>query len=201
MNRIVGGIFLAVAVALSCTALAAQDNPMPLKPKSVPQAMQMQTPTPAPEMTKLINMMAGNWTVTEKADPSPMFPRGGAGKGTAKLWAGPGGMSLLENYDSSGLIGTNFSGFGVFWWDSKAQAYHGLWCDSMTPGGCDSSGKMIWEGNSLVSRMEGEMNGQDAVTTFTYSDFKPDSFTMSMASGPDDSSLKPVMTVTYTKSR
>lgn len=201
MNRSVGGIFLAAVLTLSCTALAAQDKPTPLKPKSIPKALQTQTPSPAPEMTKLIKLMAGDWTVTEKADPGPMFPKGGAGKGTAKLWAGPGGMSLLENYDSSGLIGTNFSGFGVFWWDSKAQSYRGLWCDSMTPGGCDSSGKMIWEGNNFVLRMEGEMNGQDAVTTFTYSDFKPDSFIMTMASGPDDSSLKPVMTVTYTKSR
>ena len=37
----------------------------------------MPMPKPDPQMTKLIKMMAGNWTVTEKSDPSPMMPKGG----------------------------------------------------------------------------------------------------------------------------
>jgi hypothetical protein len=37
------------------------------------------------------------------------------------------------------------------------------------------------------------------MTKFTYSDFKPNSFVMTMASGPDANSLKPMMTLTYTK--
>ena len=51
-------------------------------------------------------------TVSEKAEPSPMFPKGGMGKGTAKLVAGPGGMSLLESYHSSGVMGA-FTGAGT----------------------------------------------------------------------------------------
>lgn len=47
--------------------------------------------------------------------------------------------------------------------------------------------------------MEGEMNGQKMVTRFTYSDWKPNSFVMTMDSGPDANSLKPMMTITYTK--
>jgi len=155
-------------------------------------------PKPDPQMTKLIKMMSGNWTVTEKVEPSPMMPKGGSGKGTAKLVAGPGNMSLMEAYHSTGTMGS-FAGTGTFWWDPKAQLYRGVWCDSMTPGGCDASGTTKWEGDNLVGMMESEMNGQKMMTKFTYSDFKPTSFVMSMASGPDANSLKPMMTITYTK--
>jgi hypothetical protein len=194
-----GTILLALAGVFGLT-LMAQDSGMSSKPATkAAQPMAMPMPQPAPEMTKMIKMMSGTWTVSEKSDPGPMFPKGGTGKGTAKMWAGPGGMSLMENYHSSGLMGTGFSGAGTFWWDAKAGVYHGIWCDSMTPGGCDGSGTTKWDGDNLVGTMEGDMNGQKMVTTFTYSDWTPNSFVMTMASGPDANSLKPMMTITYTK--
>ena len=97
------------------------------------------------------------------------------------------------------MMGSSFNGAGTFWWDPKANLYHGVWCDNMTPAGCDSNGTTKWDGDKLVGTMEGDMNGQKMVTQFTYSDFKPDSFVMTMASGPDASKLQKVMTVTYTK--
>jgi hypothetical protein len=201
MKTILKGVVLVAFTAILCTVCIAQDNSAAAKPKSGGAAQQPSMPPmpkPDPQMTKLIKMMSGTWTVTEKAEPGPMFPKGGTGKGTARLWAGPGGMSLMEMYHSNGVMGA-FNGAGTFWWDPKAQVYHGLWCDNMTPGGCDASGTTKWEGDSLVGMMEGEMNGQKMMTKFTYSDFKPNSFVMTMASGPDANSLKPMMTVTYTK--
>lgn len=203
MKIILRGTFLLMLLAVVGTALIAQDNAMAQKPGAAKPAMppSMPMPKPAPEMTKLIKLLAGNWMITEKAEPNPMAPKGGSGTGTAKLWAGPGGLSLLESYHSSGTaMGPNFNGFGVFWWDDKVQAYHGLWCDTMTPGGCDSSGTTKWQGDNLVGTMESDMNGQKTVATFTYSDWKPDSFVMTMAMGPDANSLKKFMTITYTKS-
>ncbi len=199
MRTILKGTILTVAVAFSCAALGAQDSAMS-KPgaKPAPQ-MSMPMPKPDPQMTKLINSMSGTWTVSEKMNPNPMSPTGGTGKGTATFTPGPGGTSLMEKYHSSGTMGESFSGFGAFWWDSKAQVYRGLWCDNMTPGGCDSSGTTKWEGDKLVGTMEGEMNGQKMTTRFTYSDWKPNSFVMTMDSGPDANSLKPMMTITYTK--
>jgi hypothetical protein len=195
-------MILTVLIAACGTMLLGQDDgsapKKPLASHSAPPPA-MQAPKAAPEMTRLIKAMSGNWTVTEKAEAGPMFPKGGTGKGTAKLSPGPGGLSLLENYRSSGVMGPSFTGFGAFWWDDKIQAYHGVWCDTMTPTGCDGSGTTKWEGDNLVGTMEGDMNGQPMVTTFTYSDFKPDSFVMTMASGPDSSSLKPLMTITYTR--
>ncbi len=200
MKAILRGTIVLGLVVACWAALAAQKASTPSKSKTAKSAGQqaMPAPKPAPEMTKLIKMMSGNWTVAEKAEPSPMMPKGGTGKGTAKLWAGPGRTSLMENYRSNGVMGP-FTGFGTFWWDPKAQLYRGVWCDSMTPSGCDASGTTKWEGDKLVGTMEGEMNGQKMVSRFTYSDWKPDSFVMTMESGTDANSLKPMMTMTYTR--
>jgi Protein of unknown function (DUF1579) len=202
MRTILKGILLSGALACVCTSLVAQNDAKSSsagskKPASEAAAMPM--PKPDPQMTKMIKMMGGNWAVTEKSDPSPMFPKGGSGKGTAMMTAGPGGMSLMEKYHSTGMMGGNFNGFGTFWWDAKANAYRGVWCDTMTPGGCDSSGMTKWDGANLVGTMEGEMNGQKMVTKFIYSDWKPNSFVMKMMSGPDAKSMKDMMTITYTR--
>jgi len=187
-------------LAICCTALVAQDTMKPAgSGKPAPQ-MAMQMPAPAPEMTKLIKMLAGNWTVAETHYPNPMMPNGGKGKGTATLKPGPGNLALTEKYHSVGAMGGSFDGMGVFWWDPKAQVYRGLWCDSMTPDGCDTSGTTKWEGDNLVGTMEGEMHGQKMMTRFTYSDWKPNSFVMTMEMGPDASSMKKAMAITYTKS-
>lgn len=200
MKTILRGTILVLLGGLCAMPLGAQDSAMSAKPEGAKASdqMAMPMPKPAPEMEKMIKMMAGNWTVAEKADPSPMMPKGGVGNGTAVLTPGPGGLSLTEKYQSNGAMGS-FSGLGTFWWDAKAQVYRGVWCDNMTPNGCDASGTSKWEGDSLVVTMEGEMNGQKMLTRLTYSDFKPDSFVMTMEAGPDASKLQKAMTITYTK--
>jgi hypothetical protein len=199
MKSIVKGILVVTIAAVGCLSLIAQDKAESAKAGKPSAEASMPMPKPDPAMTKLIKMMAGNWTVSEKSNPSPMMPKGGTGKGTAVLTAGPGGMSLMEKYRSSGVMGSSFSGFGTFWWDAKAQAYRGLWCDTMTPGGCDDSGTTKWEGDNLVGTMTSDMNGQKMVTRFIYTDWKPNSFVMKMEMGPDANSLKEAMTITYAR--
>jgi len=204
MKTIPRVLWLVVLAAFCCTTLVAQDAMAPAKPKAAKPAGEKQAagampmPKPAPEMTKLIKTLSGNWSITEKHEVNPMMPNGGEGKGTARIWAGPGGMSLMENYSSSGAMGS-FKGMGTWWWDPKAQVYHGLWCDNMTPNGCDTSGSTKWEGDNLVGTMQGDMNGQPMTMKFIYSDFKPDSFVMTMEMGPDAGKMQKTMTVTYTK--
>lgn len=200
MKTILRGTILGALAGVFCMALMAQDSAMSSKPKAAKpaQPMAMQTPQPAPEMTKLIKMMSGSWTISEKHDPNPMMPNGGTGKGTATLTPGPGGMSMMEKYHSIGAMGS-FNGFGTFWWDPKAQLYRGVWCDNMTPGGCDTSGTTKWDGDKLVGTMQSETDGKMMMSRFTYSDWKPNSFVMKMEMGPDANSMKLAMTVTYTK--
>jgi len=194
-------MMVTILLAIGCTALAAQDAMKPAGGKAgkPPQQQAMQMPAPAPEMTKLIKAMSGTWAVTEKHYPNPMMPNGGIGKGTATLTPGPGNLSLVEKYHSAGAMGGSFNGMGVFWWDPKAQVYRGLWCDNFTPNGCDTSGTTKWEGDNLVGTMQGEMGGQKMMTRFTYSDWKPDSFVMTMEMGAGPNSMKKAMAVTYTK--
>jgi Protein of unknown function (DUF1579) len=202
MKTIPRVMLFVVLAGLSCAAIFAQEKAAPAKAKPAKpaaQAQQMPMPTPSPEMTKLIKTLSGNWTVTEKHEPSPMMPKGGTGKGSATIKAGPGQLSLVENYQSSGAMGASFKGMGTWWWDPKAQAFRGLWCDNMTPNGCDTSGSTKWEGDKLVGTMQGDMGGQMMTMRFTYSDFQPDSFVMTMEMGPDASKMQKAMTVTYTK--
>ncbi len=200
MKTILRGTILVVLAGLCAMPLVAQDAATSTKPNAAKakEGMAMAMPQPAPEMTKMIKMMAGSWAVTETHNPNPMMPNGGSGKGTAVLTPGPGGLSLTEKYHSSGAMGS-FSGLGTFWWDPKAQLYRGLWCDNMTPNGCDTSGTTKWEGDKLVGMMEGEMNGQKMMSRFTYSDWQPDSFVMTMEMGPDASNMQKAMTITYTR--
>ena len=201
MKTIPRVLFVVLLAGFCCVALFAQEKAAPAKPKAAKPAaaaQQMPMPKPAPEMTKLVKTLSGNWTIVEKHEVNPMMPNGGVGKGTAKFWAGPGGMSLIENYQSSGAMGS-FKGMGTWWWDPKAQLYHGVWCDNMTPNGCDTSGSTKWDGDNLVGTMQSDASGQMMVMKFIYSDMKPDSFVMTMEMGPDASKLQKAMTVTYTK--
>jgi hypothetical protein len=196
------GIVLMMLVAVFCaTALAQDDNTprRPMPPRSIARAKMPPPPQPSPEMTKLIQMMSGNWTVTEKYEQSPMFPGGGTSKGTAKLWAGPGGLALLQDYHSSGVMSSNFSGSGTIWWDPKIQGYRVVWCDSMTPNGCDAGTMLKWDAETLTGTSESDMNGQKMFTRFTYGSWSPTSFVMSMSMGPDANQLKEMVTITYTK--
>ncbi len=201
MKNVLGVTAIGMVAAFCVLGAIAQDKSVSADAKTPKPAAgaAMPLPKPDPEMTKLIKMMSGTWAVTERSQPNPMMPNGGTGKGSAVFTAGPGGLSLMEKYHSSGLLGSNFNGFGTFWWDSKAMAYRGLWCDSMTPGGCDASGTTKWQGDTLVGTMEGDVNGQKMVTRFIYSDWKPNSFMMTMEMGPDVKSMKEAMTITYAR--
>lgn len=199
MKKLPGLAILPIMAVFCCQVLIAQNSTQSAKPAAA-STPQMTMAQPAPEMTKLVRRLSGSWAVAEKIDPSPMFPKGGTGKGTAVLTPGPGGMSLLEKYQSSGAMGPHFTGLGVFWWDAKAQLYHGLWCDNTMPGGCDPSSTTKWEGDKLIGTMTSEMNGQKMTTQYVYSDWAPDSFVMTMLMGPDTKTLKPAMTVTYRRS-
>ena len=202
MKTISRVVFLAMLAGCCYLALFAQEKAAPAKPKAAKPASQapaMPMPKPASEITKLIKTLSGNWNVMEKHEKNPMMPNGGEGKGTAKIWAGPGGLSLMENYTSTGAMGS-FKGMGTWWWDPKAQIFHGLWCDNMTPNGCDTSGSTKWEGDNLVGTMQADMGGgQMMMMRFTYSDMKPDSFVMTMEMGPDASKLEKSATFTYTR--
>ncbi len=192
---------------LMCVATAAQDKPKgsgaakPMAKKTGGEGGQMAMPMakPSPEMEKLGKMLVGTWSTSEKHEPSPWAPKGATGKGMAVIKKGPGGLSLVEDYKSSSGMGA-FAGHGVVWWDAKAGGYKSVWCDSMTPVGCEpAKGVAKWEGNSLVGTDESEMMGQKMAMKETWSDITPDSFTFAMDGGPPGGAMKRMMTIKYTR--
>ena len=154
-------------------------------------------PKPSPEIQKLIKALAGTWSVSEKTEPSEFMPQGGSGSGTDTVKAGPGGNSLVRDYRSKGPMGS-FTGHSIIYWDPKRQVYGSVWCDSMSPEGCDgATGK--WEGDDLVFNAEGEMMGKKIREKWAYTDIKPDSHTFYIDSSMDGGPMKRSLTITYTR--
>ncbi len=195
MRRLVLAILL---VTLASMGITAQEKKADKKGAAKPEAAGPAMAKPAPEMTRLIKMFAGAWTSTEKFEPSPMMPKGGSSQGTAVFKAGPGGNSLIEEYSSPhGAMGA-FHGLGVTWWDAKAGAFKGTWCDSMT-NDCMVGG-MKWQGDKIVGVPQTmDMGGQQMVMTSEYRDIKPNSITYTMGMGPTAEQAKTTMTIIYSK--
>jgi hypothetical protein len=154
---------------------------------------------PSAEMEKLSKMLVGTWSTTEKMEPAPWAPKGATGKGTAVFKKGPGGLSLVQDYKSSGSMGS-FTGHGVMWWDPQAGGFKGIWCDSGTPAGCAvSTGLAKFEGDNLVGTDEEDMMGKKVAMKNTWTDVTPNSFTFNMDSGPPGGEMKHSMTIKYTR--
>ncbi len=151
----------------------------------------------SPEIQKLIKMFAGTWTASQKIEPSEFMP-GGSGTGTDTVKAGPGGNSLLSDYRSKSAMGS-FSGHGIIYWEPKRQVYSSVWCDSMSPEGCEVGATGKWEGSDLVFNSEGEMMGKKFQSKQVYTDIKPDSYTFYIDSSMDGGPMKRFLTITYTR--
>ena len=195
MRRLVLAVLL---VTLASLWISAQEKKAEKKGAAKQEAGAPPMAKPAPEMTRLIKMFAGTWTSAEKFEPSPMVPKGGASQGTATFKAGPGGNSLIEEYTSPHGVMGPFHGLGVTWWDAKAGAFKGTWCDSMT-NDCMVGG-MKWQGDKIVGIPQTmDMGGQQMVMTSEYRDIKPGSITYTMGMGPTAEQAKTTMTIVYTK--
>ncbi len=184
-------------VTVACLGLSAQEKKTEKKGAQA-EAAAPPAAKPSPEMARLLKMFAGTWNTSEKFEPGPMMPKGGSSHGTATFKAGPGGNSMIEEYSSPhGAMGP-FHGLGVTWWDAKAGAFKGTWCDSMTK--TCMVGGMKWQGEKIVSIPQTmDMGDQQMVMTGEYRDIKPNSITYTMGMGPTAEQAKTTMTIVYSK--
>jgi hypothetical protein len=185
-------MFAALAVAGAQEKKAATNA----KPAGMPKAKQ------SAEMAKAEKMFAGNWVLDEKFEAMPEMgmPQAATGKGMETTKRGPGGNSLISDMKSTSSQGP-FTGHGVMWYDPMAGGYQATWCDSDSPMGCMLNGTGKWQGNDLVfefdAPMPPEMGGGKMHMRESYTDIKSDSFTFSIATGPNASQMKPMMTIKY----
>jgi hypothetical protein len=189
-------IFTLLAVSLAAFAQdkAAAKPKKEAKPAAQPAGMPM--PKPSPEMKKMITQLSGDFTATMKMDAMMGMPAS-TSTGPAKLYAGPGRLSLVETVNSVDEHGGKFSGHGLLWWDAKANVYKGVWCDNGTPTGCMDSGTGKWDGDKLVFTGPMEMMGKTYNTKSTYSNFTADGYDFLMETGEGSGPMMKMFTVEY----
>jgi len=148
-----------------------------------------------------VEAFSGTWSITLKIEPSESLPKGGGGKGEEVWRPGPGGLSLIEDYHSSGDEG-DISGLGVAWWDNNAQRYQVTWCDSGNPDGCGIiKHGAKWEGRTVVATDEWQKNGKKIILKEVFSDFTPTSFKQTLYQGESGGELKMFMSILASKVR
>lgn len=138
-------------------------------------------------------MWAGNWTTVEIFEPSDEMPQGKKDKGAETMRPGPGGLSLIGDYESHGA----HFGHMVVTWIPQEHAYKSFWTDLTQPGVSISTGK--WEGDTLVFTSVDESTGKKLEARDTYSEITPNSFTDTLETGPLAGPMKKILTVKYTK--
>jgi hypothetical protein len=193
MQRIV---VMVLVLLVATSAVAQSSRRHSRKPQPPPESPHMSSAKQSVEMKKMTDTFAGMWKTTSTIEKSEFFPMSGTASGRSDFRSGPAGNSLIERARSHGVMGV-FAGLGVFWWDEKAAAYRGLWCDSLAPGGCDALGTGHWDGDALVFVSAVDMGGSKMQMKETYSDIKADSFTFTMETAMGDAPMTKMMTIQY----
>lgn len=142
MTRVAALTMMLGAALLAGARAQAQDNSSADKK---PAAGAMQMPTPGPEMDRL-KFLVGNWDMNAEYLKSPMLPAGGKETGIYKAQLGPGGFSVIADFDVDGPMGKEI-GHEIFSWDPKQKAYI-VFLVGNFPG--TVTGTSHWEGENLV---------------------------------------------------
>lgn len=151
----------------------------------------------AVQAAKLLRALEGKWSITEDLAPATS-PSGGEGKGQIIWRAGPGGYSVVEDYQSK-EGDRDVRGLGVLWWDDAAHGFRTIWCDSTNPGGCISFKNVIhWEAANLVLVEDYEIKGKRFTFKEVFDDITPQSFTQTLYGAEAGAPLK-VDQVIYAK--
>jgi hypothetical protein len=199
-------LFTNAAIAASLLpALAvcqADKKPSSPNPATQPAAAPIQTlaPKPGPQMEKLLRAFEGTWSIHEKLAPDPSASNGTTGEGKIVWRPGPGGFSLIEDYQSK-QGARQVTGLGVFWWDEPAGGYRTIWCDSTNPGGCIAFKNVArWDGAQLVLVEDYEMNGRKFTFKEVFGDITPGTFTQTLYGAEAGGTLKVDQTIRAIKS-
>src|ERR1700722_16821791 len=164
MNRMMR-IVKIVAIALAFTIVAgAQESSEQKKPA----AQEMKAPRPGSEMERL-KFLIGHWSTDSEYVKTPMIPEGGKSTGWYEARLGPGGFSIIADFEESGPMGPEI-GHEVISWDPKQEAYTVVTVGNAFPGAV--IGKSRWEGDKFVIQTDFTENGTNMHLRSEYSDIK-----------------------------
>jgi hypothetical protein len=190
----------AIAVSLLSALAVGQADNKASSPNPQPAAAPVQGMEPQPaQIAKLLHAFEGTWTIYEKLAPDATLPNGATGEGRIVWRPGPGGFSVIEDYQSK-QGDRQVTGLAVFWWDDSAGGYHTIWCDGTNPGGCISFKNVArWEGAQLVLVEDYEINGKKFTFKEVFGDITPTGFTQTLYGGKSGKELKVDQTIRATK--
>ena len=154
-----------VAIASAFVIVAGAQEPSEQKK---PATQEMKAPKPGPEMER-IKFLIGRWNTDSEYEKTPMIPEGGKSTGWYEARLGPGGFSIIADFEESGPMGPEI-GHEVISWDPKQEAYMVVTVGNAFPGAV--IGKSRWEGDKLVTQSEFIENGTTMHLRSEYSDIK-----------------------------
>jgi hypothetical protein len=144
-------------------------------------------PELAPEMQKL-SFLVGDWHYTNKFEKTKMMPDGGASEGTYRATIGPGGHSILTDFEEVTGPTAGSAGHEVITWDAAKNSYDGYAFVSDGPGCFTRTG--TWDKNQLVFTRKMDAAGKTMWMRFFYAETKPDAITIKVYIGAADGPLQ-----------
>jgi uncharacterized protein (DUF433 family) len=158
--------------AKTCAAIAISSLASMLlgQPASVSQPAR---PRASAEMQRLLDAFSGTWSTTIKFVSSDKRSPAREPKGTEVWRRGPGGLSIIEDYQSIGVKGDVF-GLAIGWWDEAGKRYQFLRCESTDSEGCHVlKREPKWEDGQLALMEERQENGLTLAIKEVFSDITP----------------------------
>ena len=140
MRRVGALIALMSLVAIAAIGLNAESSMGRAESRQANEA-----PKPGPEMQKL-NFLIGEWDMQAEYLKTPMTGDGGKATGWYKAQLGPGGFSVIADFEENGPLGKEI-GHEIFSWEPKKNAYDVVIVGNF-PGA--TVGTANWEGDNLV---------------------------------------------------
>ena len=163
---------------------------------AAPVRAQRPSPGPSPEMQRLSNLIVGTFDVVEKHHGRPGAAEWQA-TGTANYRPGPDGLSVIEDYRSTGRHGA-FSAVAVLWWDPEARAFRHFECESGDPCGVVDD-KGAWDGEAIVFTRQMDRQGRKIVLEDRYDFSRPGTIVITSRASVDGAPPMTGMTITYTR--
>jgi len=157
-------------------------------------AQEMQMPKPAPEMER-VKFLIGNWDLNGEYLKSTMIPQGGKSTGWYKGQLGPGGFSVIADFESEGPLGKEI-GHQLFTWDAKQNAYTVVTIGNF-PGVI--IGRAHWEGENLVTETEFEFAGAKMSNRAVYTKLQDKSVHIEESSRLNNGPSEPIWKADATK--
>jgi hypothetical protein len=148
-------------------------------------------PSPAPEMQRVAKMLVGTWKVDEDFAPGDTLPNGGKGTGRSVIRSGPGGFSVIEDFDSSAPNLPDYHLHAVYWWDRTAHGLKVVDCDDLSEEICSiQDGVGRWEGNDVVTNLTIQKDGKAVSAKLVWTQKDSQSFAATMYVADSNGTLK-----------